>query len=709
MTEKHNHDHTDTEASTCDCENHNHTDSGTEEKVCDCGHHDHKESNTCASSHHHHNHTDSGAGPSACGCGHNHATNEEDFLREKIITGVSLLLVILAVIIEHFFENWYYLAITFALIALALTAYPIFREAYQGLRDGGRNVNELVAIAIIGAVVLGEFIIAAEVAVIITIGELIESWAYNRSRRDIESIVSNNPRYGYRIREDTNDHADGDSHSKKIEEISVDNIIIGDKLLIRPGDVAPVDGIVLEGTSYLDESCLTGESVPQEKRKGDTVYSGSINYDGALTIKATKRAEDSTYAEIVALIHEAGERRPPTRLFINQFAQVYTPVILVIAAAILLISRDPIRAITVLIVACPCALLFATPSVVLTAIGSAAKKGIIIKSGELLEICSSISVVLFDKTGTLTSGKMEVTDIVPLPGVSEQELLSIAGEVESTSSHPIAQAILRTCQNKGIEPISATGHMMHPGLGVQAASNGTPIYAGSKAFLEQNGVSHFSTDVPDKANSGGIEIWVAKGETLLGSLCISDTIRPESEEIVRSIRKLGIGKIGMMTGDASSSVSAIAQKAGLSKELIRSGMLPEEKREFIEHLQQREDPSLNTKKEAVCFIGDGTNDGPALAQADIGVSIASRSDTVALKTAHVVLMREGLAQLPTFFTLGMRSKKTITANVVLALGINIIMIVLAASGLLSPAMGAIGHQAGMIAVVVNSARLAMIK
>ena len=654
------------------------------------------EKNNC---HHEHDHTESCACSGACN--HHHVNDEADFRRKAIITGVALLLIFISVVIEHLFSDGAILAVILAIAVLVLTAYPIFRGAYHGLREKERNVNELVSLAIIGAVILGEFVVAAEVAVIITIGEFIEVWAYNRSRRDIESIVSNNPRYGHRIRDESEVHG---RDTKQVEEISIDEIAIGDKLLIRPGDVAPVDGIVLEGSSFFDESCLTGESVPQEKNSGDLVYSGSINYDGTVITSATTQAENSTYAEIVSLVREAGERRPPARLFIDQFARVYTPAILLISVVILLVTKDPIRAITVLIVACPCALLFATPSVVLTAIGSAAKNGILIKSGEILEICSSISVVLFDKTGTFTSGEMRVVNLCPMLGVSERELLCAAGEAEATSSHPIAQAILRACHDAGEEIISSAEHVMYPGLGVQAQSRGSIIYAGSAAFLEKNGIS--SLPDRDTARSDGIEIWIARDKNVLGTVWISDTLRPESEKTVHAIRNLGIEKVGMVSGDGSSSVSIIAQKAGLSDTFIRFGMLPEEKRQFIEDLQQSKGPDKK-EKEVVCFIGDGTNDGPALAQADIGVSIASRTDTVALKAAHVILMRDGISQLPVFLDLGIRSGKTITMNVVLALGINVFTIILAAYGLLSPTLGAVFHQLGMVAVVLNSARLAM--
>ncbi len=595
------------------------------------------------------------------------------------------ILVVTAVTIEYLYPTVPLIPIILSLIVLALTAYPIFLETYQGLRNGERNVSELVSIAIIGAVVLGEFTVAAEVSVILTIGELAESWAYARSKRDITDIVTSHPRFTHRIRDGL------------FIEIPVSEIMAGDMILVRPGDIVPVDGKVMEGQSHIDESCLTGESMPVLKREGDPVYSGSVNGDGTLTIRAEKTAEDSAYSAIIRLINQAGQRRPPARLFIDRFSRVYTPIILVISGLILVLTRDPIRAITVLIVACPCALLLATPSAVLAAIGSAARNGILIRGGEFLELCQKVSVVLFDKTGTLTSGRMEVSSIHPVRGFSERDLLEAAGIAECTSSHPIAGAIARRCEADGI-PLSCSGERrMNPGFGVEAMVGDSVVRAGSRGYLNQAGIA-----IPDRIperNTAEIPVFVAKDKDILGSILIADIIRPESAGVIREIREYGIERIGMITGDTSQAASLIAGQAGLKDSLVHSGVLPGEKETIIAAFQET--------AETVCFIGDGTNDGPALARADIGVSIGSRSDTVALQTAHVILMSGGLHQLPAFFRLGRKTSQVISMNVFMALGLNLLMILAAAGGWLTPAAGAIGHQAATIVVLLNSAAISV--
>lgn len=617
-----------------------------------------------------------------CGCTHDH---DAGLFRKDLVKSVFAgILVIIAVAIEYLDPLVSLIPVILSIIVLALTALPIFSEAYRGLRKGERNVNELVSIGILGAVILGEFTIAAEISVILTIGELAESWAYARSKRDIEEIIVNNPRFAHRVR------------NNALEEVPVDEIVSGEILLVRPGDIVPVDGIIMDGCSRVDESCLTGESLPVTKGMNDPVFSGSVNHDGTLTIRAEKTADNSAYAGIVRLVHEAGSRRPPTRLFIDRFSRVYTPIILGIAGVVLVTTGDPIRAITVLIVSCPCALLLATPSAVLAVIGSAAKRGILIRGGEFLEICPKISMILFDKTGTLTSGVMEVSSLQPAPGISRDDLLKTAGIAECTSSHPIAQAISRRCQALGI-PLSCGGErVMHPGRGVLAFPDNEPILVGNRDFLQSSGVL-FHEEPDTEENSAEIEVLVAKNQVFLGSIRVTDAIRPESAEVIRNLREFGIKKIGMITGDTSLAVSRIAGQSGINDDIIHSGVLPGQKQHIIDRFQK--------SGEKICFIGDGTNDGPALAQADIGVSIGSRSDTVALKTAPVVLMKDGLEQLPVFIGLGNRTSRVISVNVFMALGLNLLMILAAGAGWLSPAAGAIGHQVATIAVLFNSAAI----
>ncbi len=614
---------------------------------------------------------------------HNHVHSEESFHRQLLITVFVGILTIIAVILENSSSEYQVPVIVLSIVVLAITAFPIFKEAVVGLLNGKRNVNELVSIAIIGCILLSEFVVAAEVAVILTIGELVESWAYARSGRDIRKIIEGNPVYGHKIIGDT------------IEEVRVSEIIKGDLVLVRPGDVVPVDGTVIEGRSDLDESCLTGESLPVEKDVSDKVYSGSINYNGTLKIRADADAEDSTLGNIVKLVSEAGQRRPPTMLMINRFSRYYSPVILIIAAIVILLTRDPIRAVTVLVVACPCALLLATPSAVIAAVGYAAKQGILVKGGEFLEACQNISVVLFDKTGTLTGGNMEVSAIDPY-NCSEEELLFKAGIAESASSHPIAKAIIKECKKTGLNLICNGENVMDSGLGIRAVCDGSIILVGSRQFLSNNGIS-----IREGSTNGQMKIFVACDGRFLGSIYLNDEIRPESFDTIESIRKSGISKIGMVTGDSGDSVKKIAKAAGLLESMVRSGVLPDEKCHIIEEYQKN--------GEKVCYIGDGTNDGPALAMADIGVAIGSRSDTVALKTSHVVLMREGLSRLPMFFDLGRRTNHVIIENLVMALVFSFVMIIAASVGLLPPALGAVGHQIATVAVLFNSVRLSVKK
>ncbi|MDD1729814.1 MAG: cation-translocating P-type ATPase, partial [Methanospirillum sp.] len=575
--------------------------------------------------------------------------------------------------------------ITAAVIALVLTAIPILKEAITGLFQGRRNVCELAALALIGAVVIGEFIAAVEIALILSIGELVEEYVYARSKADIDGIITRHPRFARLVR-------DGETREVPVEEIKT-----GDQVVIRPGDIVPVDGIIVEGNSGLDESCLTGESLPITRRPGDQVSSGSTNLDGVLIITALRAAQDSTYARVVNLVREAGERRPPSHPFIDRFARWYTPIMLMIAGVVLIWTGSPIRAITILIVACPCALLLATPSAVLAAIGNAAKRGILIKRGEYLEICRSVTTVVFDKTGTLTTGVMQVLGVDPADGYSSDEILTFASHAESSSSHPIAQAIVRAATDRGSMVQSHGSAREWPGEGIEDKYDESIVHIGTRSFLERNGVSIPDISQFNNNSDSEIAVWVAHDHTYAGMIRLSDQVRPETKEVLSSLRKMGLDQVIVLTGDNPRTAASIARECGLPEERVHAGLRPTDKEDFLGKIQHT--------GETVCFIGDGTNDGPALARADLGISIASRADTVALETAGVVLMRGGLSALPGFLSLGIRTRTIILQNVLLAMGLNLLLIIGAASGFLSPAGGAIGHQIATVFVLLNSLRL----
>lgn len=622
---------------------------------------------------------------SGCGCAHEF---DSQTVRPLLIrTFIAGICVCIAMITEAGFIAIPEIGTAAAIIALLLTAYPILKEAVTGLLGGERNVCELASIAIVAAVAIGEFTAAAEVAIILTIGELAEDYTYSRSKRDIEGIVTRNPRFGHIIR------------NEEVIEVPVQEIAIGDRVMVRSGDIVPVDGVVVEGRTFLDESCLTGESLPVLKEKESQVYSGSTNLDGTLIIRTTKVAGDSTYSKITELIRQAGQRRPPSHPFIDRFARVYSPLMIILAIIVFILTGSVIRAITVLIVACPCALLLATPSAVLATLGSAAKSGILIKGGEFLEVCRNITILVLDKTGTITSGNMAVSEIIACGSYSRDDVLLFAATAECSSSHPIAKAVVSAATDNGLA-IACTGYAQQvAGLGIEDIQQDHKILVGNRRFMENKGID--TSLILSKARddmSGTSEILVACDTFLIGILYVSDTIRPESSQVFAKIRQLGINKIEMLTGDNQVVAEQIAQQCGIEPASVHSGMYPGDKENYVSELQKR--------GEVVCFVGDGTNDGPALARSDLGISIGSREDTIALETSSVILMQRGLGALPEFIELGRRTSSIIIMNICIALGLNLLLIIAAGYGLISPATGAIGHQVATLVVLVNSTRLA---
>lgn len=625
---------------------------------------------------------------SSCSCGHHtHSASIRPVLLKTIFAGIFLLIALLA---EAEIIQIPWIEIISAGIALLLTAYPILKEAITGLFNGERNVCELASIAIIAAILIGEFTVAAEVAIILTIGELIEDYLYARSKRDIDGIMNRNPRFGYIIRDE------------EIVQIPIHDIRVGDMIMVRPGDMVPVDGIVQEGGSCIDESCLTGESLPVEKKQGNYVYSGSINKDETLILKATKVSDDSTYAKIVALIRQAEQRRPPSHPFIDRFAKVYSPLMILIAAVVYILTGDIIRSITVLIVACPCALLLATPSAVLATIGSAAKSGILMKGGEFLEICKDITVLLLDKTGTITSGTMEISSVIPFGEKNIIDVLSHAALAECSSSHPVGKAIVAAALEKGIQASCSGNTRSYAGLGVEDHQNGAIVHVGNLQFMEDRGIPiEFHPDItPDEQKANNV-VFVSVNHSLIGMITVADSVRPESPSVIASLKGMGLDRIEILTGDNQEIAKNIASSCNIPEKSVHAGMYPQDKEQYVAKLQKQGD--------VVCFVGDGTNDGPALARSNLGISIGSREDTVALETSSVILMQGGLSALPAFFRLGRRTSRIIIINVVLALLLNFTLIILAGIGILSPALGAVGHQVAVAIVLLNSARLAYTK
>lgn len=640
---------------------------------------------TCSSSAHE---DDIGTSCGCSGCNHDHSPTS--VRNEAIRLGAAGIGVVIAVLAEYSVIHLPDNGIIAAIIALLLTALPIFKEAVTGLLNGERNVCELAALAIAAAVLIGEFTAAAEIAFILAIGELIESYLFARTKDDIEGMIRRSPDHGYVIR-------DGEPVSVPVAEIHV-----GDQVVVRPGDIVPVDGIIREGESDLDESHISGESLPVSKRPGDTVYSGSVNLDGVLTVDVLRRSHDSSYARVVELVREAGERRPPVHPLVDRFARYYTPIILIFAVGIYLLTGDIIRSVTILVVACPCALLLATPSAVLAAIGPAAKRGILVKSGKYLELCKAVTAVVFDKTGTLTTGMMQVIRIEPAPGYTSDEVLHLAAAAERSSPHPVAKAIIAAAKETGyLDEGSGQGVIrQYPGRGVILNGDERRVLVGTEEFLRENGVSvplsggATNEVLGTKPDTRG---FVAVDTVLAGVIYIADTIRTESAGVIAQLASLGIKRIEVLTGDNQEAARKIAQESMIPDTAVHAGLLPADKEAYIGKLQE--------SGAIVCFVGDGTNDGPALVRSDIGVGVGSRENTLALESSDVILMQGGIAALPSFLALGIRTHRTILINIVLALSLNTLLIIVASSGLLSPVGGAIGHQVATVAVLIHSLML----
>jgi Cd2+/Zn2+-exporting ATPase len=617
--------------------------------------------------------------------------DKSKFYREILLTVISGILIIIALLLEFVFHSPIIIIAFISILSLLFTGIPIIINCIKGLINRETNVDELVSIALIALIILNEFITAAMVGFIMTLGAIIEEFTAGKARSDIEAIIDKNPTHALVFRE-----------SQFVEE-QLENVIKGDRVLITPGDVIPVDGIVLKGKSSVDEANLTGESILKEKFENDYVYTGTINHEGALEIMVEKIGEDTTYGKIVSLIKEAENQRIPTRRVVDIFVKWYTPIILILAFMSWLITMNIYIAVSILVVSCPCALVLSTPVSIISGLACASHKGVLIKKGEYLEACADINYVAFDKTGTLTCGQPKVKSITSFNTMTPREILALAARAEASSEHPIAKAILSRAQAEDID-IDYKGQLQsYRGLGIEATSENGSIILGSRRFFNQLGFTIPSRNYIDQYsdNFGQTSLFISLNKEVIGMILIEDDIRNESSNVVKSLRKLGIENVVMLTGDSEVVARHVANICEILPDSINFELLPDQK---LEHIQRIQNYGWN-----VCYIGDGVNDGPALAKANLGISIGSKKNTVALETSDIVLMRENLELVPFILELGRKTKKTITMNLVFAIIYGIFMLVLAFLGIINPFLGAVAHNLGSLIVISNSIRLTRFK
>jgi Zn2+/Cd2+-exporting ATPase len=572
--------------------------------------------------------------------------------------------------------------------ATALAAFPIFYRAVKALLARRLDADVLVAIAVIAASSVGEFVAAGEVAFIMLLGGQLEAYTTRRARRSLGSLLSLVPATA-RVRR-------GD------EEIQVANsdLQTGDIVVVRAGERVPVDGVVRSGSASVNQAPVTGESMPVEKTAGDEVFVGTLNESGALIVEATRVGEDTTLARIAQLVEAAQQREAPIQRTLDRFAGCLVPVMLALSVLVYVFTHDIGRAITVLIVACPCALILATPTAVMAAIARAARAGVLIKGGQYLEATARLHTIVFDKTGTLTHGEPEVAHLQRFCEHSDAELVEMAAVAEKLSEHPVARAILRKAEALGVSAVDPTRFEMHAGRGVVAEHGKQRLVVGHEGLMTEQAVT--MTDamhehVDEHHDEGHTTIVVAHNGKVCGTICVADTVRTSAAQAVDDLKRLGIEKVVMLTGDNQRVAMDIAGELGIDE--VKAEVLPEQKAEQIESLKR------SGRAGGVAMVGDGINDAPALAVADVGVAMGVGGTDVAHEAADIALMADDLSKIAFAVGLSRAALRTIKQGLWFALLYNVAMVSLAGTGHLHMIGGAIAHQCSSVLVILNAMRL----
>jgi Cd2+/Zn2+-exporting ATPase len=577
------------------------------------------------------------------------------------------------------------LGISLAIVSVTINGLPIIWGAVKGLMNRQVNVDELVSLAIIASMIQGEFLAAAVVSFVMTFGALIEQVTSESARKAIKSLIEISPQTAIVL-------IDEDQRVVPIEQVKV-----GNRVLIKPGERIPVDGTILSGVSAVDESAMTGEPLPVEKQLGDSVLAGTLNHNGVIEVNVNQVGQDTTLGKVINLVSEAERHRPESVRLIDQYARWFTPTILACAGLAWWITGDVNRAVAVLIVGCPCALILAAPTATVASLGRAAKAGILVKGGQFLERVASVQAVLFDKTGTLTLGEPSVEEIACIPGVDKKELLSCAASAEQNCTHPLARAVLKAAHYAKVVVRKAENAFHEIGLGVRATVDGSLVEIGSPAVSGGEAVLPLPLQqcLEDLLNRGSTPLVVFRDSSPVGLLSVSDQIRPMAIQAVAEFKELGIDRLAILSGDHEKSVLRVADLIGIFE--VYAELKPQDKLEIIRGFQAKELPVL--------FVGDGINDAPALASADVGVAMGKAGTDVALETADIALTHDDVSRLPWLIRLSRRMLTIIKFNIAFGLAFNAVAVITSGMGLLTPIMAAIAHNIGSVLVVMLSASL----
>ena len=611
-----------------------------------------------------------------------------DFLAGTKMTIVSAVFLVLSLLCDYVFKIE--LPVDPAWASVIISGVPLMYLAIWRIiyLPGIRKINSclLITIAMIAAIAIGDLFAAGEVAFIMAIGAILEDKTTERARKGLKKLVSLAPTQGRRI-------VDG-----KEEMISADEIREGDILRILPGENVPVDGEIVSGTTSVDQAVITGESLPVDKEVGDSVFCGTTNRFGVMDITATKVGQDSTLQKLIHLTQEAEAKKAPMERIADRWASWLVPVALMIAIVTFIITKDIVRAVTILVVFCPCALVLATPTAIMAAIGQATKYGVIIKSGEALENMGKVDTIAFDKTGTLTFGRLEVSDVVSFDEALEADtLLAQVASAESLSEHPLGKAIVAHAQKKELELLPVANFRMEAGKGICAEISGKKMHVGSEKYLRGQGIEipeAVSAKLEELRNQGKASVVATADGKCVGVIAMSDVLRPDARQMVAKLQQTNTNAV-LLTGDNMRTADYFAKQVGIKN--VRADLLPEEK---VSNLI-----ALQNEGKTLCMIGDGVNDAPALKTASIGVAMGGLGSDIAVEAADIVLMSDNIEKIPYLKRLSNGTVKTIRFSITLSLLINFFAVIAAAFGWLTPATGALVHNGGSCFVVLIAAFL----
>ncbi|WP_188456346.1 heavy metal translocating P-type ATPase [Virgibacillus oceani] len=609
-------------------------------------------------------------------------------------TFIALFFIIIGYTFLFQLDEQHILTISSFLVAIIVGGSILFKEGSKNLVHLDFDMKTLMTIAIIGAVLIGKWAEGAVVVFLFALSEALEGYSMEKARRSITSLINIAPSKALIKR------------NGEFVSVLVNDITIGDIMLVKPGNKIAMDGQIVNGGSTINQSSITGESIPIYKTVGDEVFAGTLNEEGSLEVRVTKYADDTTIAKIIHLVEEAQAEKAPTQKFIDRFANFYTPAIMLISLLVAIIppllfeaswSDWVYQGLAVLVVGCPCALVISTPVAIVTAIGNAARNGVLIKGGIHLEETGRLKVVAFDKTGTLTKGTPKVTSIIPMADHSEEKVLSIAASIEHFSQHPLASAITNAFKKKGVKKITAENFHSITGKGVTAAIDKTNYKIGSPSLFEDH--PSFSDNLLEKIkhlqSGGNTVVLLASEKEIIGLFGIADQIREGTQSIIKQLYRIGIKQTVMLTGDNQLIGNSIGKSAGITN--IKTDLMPADKLNAIHELQQQHGH--------VAMIGDGVNDAPALATATVGIAMGGAGTDTALETADIALMGDDLKKLPYTIDLSCKTLKIIKQNIGLAFGLKLAALALTIPGLLTLWIAIIADMGATLIVVLNSLRL----